>query len=204
MSTTVSGTNSTNYTNTTETSYENGPYQAPEPSLGSNSKDIIENEDKIHFKPAPAKIKDHKPKFKAAPAKVKDYSTVSTNSSSSENKTNSTSNSGETSNTQQSNNATIDKEKLEKSNEEAKNAGKSVSNYSGSNNILNSEPSFILSRFRSGDPELFKLLSDPALGPVLMAKIQDAAAAETRMHTLLSNLQKAKDDTLKAIVNNIR
>ncbi len=70
--------------------------------------------------------------------------------------------------------------------------------------ILSSEPGLILARFRSGDPELFKLLSDPALGPILMAKIQDAAAAETRMHTLLSNLQKAKDDTLKAIVGNIR
>lgn len=70
--------------------------------------------------------------------------------------------------------------------------------------LINSDPSFILSRFRSGDPELFKLLSDPALGPVLMAKIQDAAAAESRLHTLLSNLQKSKDDTLKSIVNNIR
>jgi hypothetical protein len=69
---------------------------------------------------------------------------------------------------------------------------------------VSSDPAFILARFRAGDKELFKLLSDPALGPILMAKIQDATAAETRLYTLLSNLQKSKDDTLKAIVNNIR
>ncbi len=102
----------------------------------------------------------------------------------------------------------ISKENVEKSNEAVKEdktkLNNILTNYENNGNVIGSDPFFIPSRFRSGDPELFKLLSDPALGPILMAKIQDAAAAETRMHTLLSNLQKAKDDTLKAIVNNIR
>jgi|GEM_PF-3178439 len=134
-----------------------------------------EDENKPHH-PTVKLGPDGKTKWIAAPAKVKVYSGVNNQDGNNQDRTKSN-------NTNNSNN---------------------TANTANNDQWVSSDPAYILSRFRAGDKELFKVLSDPAIGPILMAKIQDATAAETRLYTLLSNLQKSKDDTLKAIVNNIR
>ncbi|MCX7958934.1 MAG: hypothetical protein N3B13_07795 [Deltaproteobacteria bacterium] len=222
MSTTVNITNQTGYANDIETIIQDEQYhyQNCMTPLCKSPTDESEPSEKVtsgkkKFKPAPAKAKDHTITFEEAPAKAREYDSSfklapakandHTESSSTSNQTTPKNNDKNISKADAQNSISAEeKENIERSNETAKDSGKNISVPNNSGDIISSDPSFILQRFRSGDPELFKLLSDPALGPILMAKIQDAAAAETRMHTLLSNLQKAKDDTLKAIVNNIR
>ncbi|MCX7944124.1 MAG: hypothetical protein N2746_06410 [Deltaproteobacteria bacterium] len=169
------------------------------------------DQSKTRFDEAPAQFRDHKTDFTPAPAKVRDHGInnddpkdISEGKGPSKDSNSVKTENHSTKNVDSNINEISEGEKqnIEKSNEEAKKSKVDVN--TNGEDIIQSDPSFILKRFRMGDPELFKLLSDPALGPILMAKIQDAAAAETRIHTLLSNLQKAKDDTLKAIVNNIR
>ncbi|MGC8926330.1 MAG: hypothetical protein ACP5QK_00235 [Myxococcota bacterium] len=181
MSTTVTGTNTNNYTTDSEMTYENGVYQTPSPNGNvnqSNSDDLVENNGKMHFKPAPAKAKDHKRKWKAAPAKARDYSNESTNTTASP--TNKTSSDNQTNSTTNANNSTTNQ---------------STEDYSKKSGTE------LLIAFRNGDEKLLKALNE---NPALMQKLIDQMHMEERNIELISNYNKSKDDALKTIIHNMK
>lgn len=61
----------------------------------------------------------------------------------------------------------------------------------------------LLRQFREGDENLFKALQG-SNGPTILMKIQTALSDESRMFSMLSNLQATDHETKKSIINNLR